>query len=96
MHLDYDIQTYYFENNKYFNYLRRRAKCKDLLSEFILEQGYNKNLSKKIMDDFIYCDRRCVNKLTEKEFLEIERDFLWAFDERILKIFDDYSKRWVN
>lgn len=94
--MDYDIQTYYFENNKYFNYLSRRGKCKDLLSKFMLEQEYNTNLSKKItdvMDDFIYYDRRCVNKLTEKEFLEIERDFLWTFDERILKIFDDYSKR---
>ncbi len=92
-----DIQVYHYNNNKYMNYMSRTGKYNELLSEFILEADYNTNLSNNIIDEmnknFIYYGRRCVNKLTEKEFLEIERDFLGTFDERILKIFDDYSKR---
>lgn len=95
--IDQDIQGYYYKNNKYMNYMSRASKYNDILSEFTLEYDYHVNLSNniiKVMDkNFIYYDRRCLNKLTEKEFLEIERDFLGTFDERILKIFDDYSKR---
>ena len=86
-------------NKKLSNYMRKYPTLFDInLYYYFSKQDEHTKLPEninKIVNEsgFIFYDRRDVNKLTEKEFFEIERDFLATHDERILKLFDSYLNK---
>lgn len=86
-------------NQKLARYMRKYVGVIDTNVYFyFLNQDEHTELSKNVIDifeksNFIYYGRRNANKLNEKEFFEIERDFLGTYDDRLLKIFDDAVKR---
>lgn len=86
---------YYIHNNKFENYLTKLNNENILFNE---DPILNAFLCDRVINTFndnsyVFYNRYPLNKLTQKEFIEIQRDFLYTFEERILKIFDEYSKR---
>lgn len=86
-------------NNKLANYMKKyMGNVNTNLYYYFLNQDKHTELAENVIkvfdeSDFIFYNRRNVNKLTEKEFLEIERDFLASYDERILKLFNSHLER---
>lgn len=65
---------------------------------YFINQEEHTRLAENIVDvfsksEYIYYGRCDVNKLTEKEFFEIERDFLGSYDDRLLKLFDNSCEK---
>lgn len=87
-----------YKNPKFSNYMKKYMGMIDTNKYFyFLNQEEHTKLAKSILDtfeknNFMYYGRRDLNKLTEKEFFEIERDFLGTYDDRLLKLFDESVK----
>lgn len=71
-------------NTNLYYYFLNRDKHTELASNVI--KAFDES-------DFMFYNRRVINKLTEKEFLEIQRDFLATHDERMLKLFNSHLER---
>lgn len=82
-------------NSKFRDYMRKYKGMIDTNAYFyFLNQEDHTNLAKSVLDtfeknNFMYYGRRDLNRLKEKEFFEIERDFLGTYDDRLLKLFDE-------
>ena len=86
------------ENPKFAGYMRKYMGMVDTNAFFyFLNQENHTKLAETVIDtfkknNFMYYGRRDLNKLTEKDFFEIEREFLGTYDDRLLKLFDESVK----
>lgn len=87
------------KNSKFSNYMSKYIGMIDTNAYlYFLNQEEHTRLSESVLDTFdksgfIYYGRKDVNKLSEKEFFEIERDFLGTYDDRLLKLLDEATQR---